>query len=53
MKYSGKWNQLDDNAFSRLVGGSTVHERVALLESSIYSQASLIFGHLPPPKKGL
>ena len=53
MKDSDKWSQLDDNVFCHLIGGSTVHDRVSLLESSIYSQASLLFGHLPPPKKGL
>ena len=53
MKESDKWNQLDDNVFHLLVGASSVHERVALLESSIFTQASLLFGHLPPPKRGL
>ena len=27
--------------------------KVALLETSVYSKAAQIFGHLPPPKKGL
>ena len=53
MKPSDMWTQLDDDVSRLLVGAPTVHERVALLESSIYSQASLLFGHLPPPKKGL
>ena len=53
MKESEKWNQLDHNVHSLLVGGPTIHARVALLESSIYSKASLLFGHLPPPRKGL
>ena len=53
MKDNERWNQLDNNVYSLLVGGSTVYDRVALLETSIYSQASLLFGHWPPPKKGL
>ena len=53
MKESEKWNQLDDEVFLLLVGGSTVQERVALLETSIYNKATQLFGHLPPLKKGL
>ena len=50
MKDNERWNQLDNNVYNLLVGGSSVYDRVALLETSIYSQASLLFGHLPPPK---
>ena len=53
MNDSDKWNKLDSAVAPLLVGLPTVHERIALLESVIYSQASLIFGHLPPPKRGL
>ena len=42
MNESEKWSQLDDG---------TIQERVALLEKSIYNKASLLYGHLPPPKK--
>ena len=51
MKDSEKWSQLDD-AVSCHLGGSTIHDRVALLETTIFSKASDLFGHLPPPKKG-
>ena len=53
MKDSDLWSQLDDTVSSCLFGGSSIYRRVDLLETSIYSKAALIFGHLPPPKKGL
>ena len=53
MKDPEKWSQLDDDVFSHLVGGSNIFDRVALLETTVYNTASHLFGHLPPPKKGL
>ena len=52
MKDSEKWSQLDDIVSCHL-GGSTIHDRIELLENTIFSKASHLFGHLPPPKKGL
>ena len=53
MNDAEKWSQLDDEVSLLLVGASTIQERVALLETSIYNKAAQLFGHLPPPKKGL
>ena len=53
MKESEKWSEFDDKVFSLLVNKSSIHERVVQLELTIFSQAALLFGHLPPPKKGL
>ena len=51
MTQSEKWQQLDDDISALLVGHSAICERLNLLEDTIYSQASLLFGHAPPPKK--
>lgn len=50
MTQSEKWQQLDDVSVL-LVGDSAICDRLNLLEDTIYNQASLLFGHAPPPKK--
>ena len=49
------WNKLDSAVFSKLIStpAPSIAKRVSLLETTIFSQASLIFGLTPPPKKGL
>ena len=51
MTQSEKWQQLDDDISVLLVGNSAICDRLNLLEDTIYSQASLLFGHGPPLKK--
>ena len=50
MTQSEKWQQLDDVSVL-LVRDSAICDRLNLLEDTIYNQASLLFGHAPPPKK--
>lgn len=51
MTQSENWQQLDDDVSNLLVGDSAICDRLNLLEDTIYSQPSLLFGHAPPPKK--
>ena len=46
------WSKLDSAVYSRLVGVSSIQDKVELLENLIYDQASLLFGHPILSKKG-
>ena len=47
------WAEYDGAVYSRLVGASSIFERVNLLETTMYSQALQIFGLMPLRSKGL
>ena len=56
MSDEDSWCLLDSADYSRLVGVSSIQEKVELLETTIYDQASRLFGHPVPPfncSKGL
>ena len=53
MKESDKWEELDDSVYNLLIGASSIQDRVSLLEDTIYSKASLLFGFIHQRKKGL
>ena len=39
------WSALDDNVYSKLHKSNTIFERLQLLEDTLYSEATKIFGH--------
>ena len=51
MSDDDSWSQLDSAVYSRLVGASSIQEKVELLENTIYDQATCIFGHPSRPNK--
>ena len=51
MSDDDSWSQLDSAVYSRLVGASSIQEKVELLENTIYHQATCIFGHPSRPNK--
>ena len=52
MSDEDSWCLLDSAVYSRLVGVSSIQEKVELLETTIYDQASRLFGHPVPPLNG-
>ena len=51
MSDDDSWCQLDSAVYSRLVGASSIQEKVGLLENTIYDQATCIFVHPSRPNK--
>ena len=52
MSDEDSWCLLDSAVYSRLVGVSSIQEKVELLETTIYDQASRLFGHPVPSMNG-
>ena len=52
MSDEDSWCLLDSAVYSRLVGVSSIQEKVELLATTIYDQASCLFGHPVPSMNG-